>query len=82
MREREFTVHVHHEDDGHWAEVAELPGCFASGGTLDELREALEEAISLYLHDRTEAGRLTPMEVDEMRVSLPEADPSAEPTPA
>jgi predicted RNase H-like HicB family nuclease len=27
-----YTVHTHHEDDGSlWAEVADLPGCFASG---------------------------------------------------
>ena len=31
---------------------SELPGCFASGRTLTELREALGEAIGLYLWDR------------------------------
>jgi len=37
------------EPDGLWAEVEELPGLFVSGRDLDELREALEEAIGLYL---------------------------------
>jgi predicted RNase H-like HicB family nuclease len=45
----EFTVNVHQESGSLWAEVAELPGCFATGADADELREALEEAISLYL---------------------------------
>lgn len=36
------------EDDMWWAEVAELPGCFASGATLRELSEALDEAVRLY----------------------------------
>jgi predicted RNase H-like HicB family nuclease len=48
----EYTVRVHHatEPDPHyWAEVSELPGCFATGFTLDELRESLTEAIALYL---------------------------------
>lgn len=49
--ERTFRVHIHNDgpDDGLWAEVEELPGCFASGFTSDELRESLQEAIGLYL---------------------------------
>lgn len=45
-----LTVRVHDEgDDGMWAEVMELPGCFASGFSADELQEALQEAIEQYL---------------------------------
>ncbi len=56
MAEQEtYTVRVHRGDDGSlWAEVDELPGCFASGDTLDELNEDLAAAISLYL---SEPGR-------------------------
>ncbi|MGN6558377.1 MAG: type II toxin-antitoxin system HicB family antitoxin [Solirubrobacterales bacterium] len=46
---QEFTVNIQEEAGTLWAEVVELPGCFATGNDLDELREALEEAISLYL---------------------------------
>jgi predicted RNase H-like HicB family nuclease len=49
MAEREFRVLVHEEDESYWAEVEGLPGCFASGNDLDELREAVVEAIALYL---------------------------------
>lgn len=52
---------VHHEDDHVWAEVEEYPGCFASGDNLDELREALEEALSMYL---------APSEAERRRVIL------------
>ena len=46
----EFRANVHREEDGsYWAEVAELPGCFASGFDLDELTEALAEAIEMCL---------------------------------
>jgi predicted RNase H-like HicB family nuclease len=46
----ELHARIHEEDDGtFWAEVKELPGCFASGHTLDELREALGEAIAMCL---------------------------------
>lgn len=47
----ELTVVVHRERKGFWSEVPELPGCFASGRTLDELHEALGESIGLYLYD-------------------------------
>ncbi len=76
----EYIVRVHEEDDGPlWAEVLELPGCFASGDTLDELREALEEAISLYIADDPDAATIQDMEklpgrgmqVGEMRVQIP-----------
>ncbi len=48
----DLTVEVHREAAGYWAHVVELPGCFASGHSLPELRDALGEAIGLYLWDR------------------------------
>jgi predicted RNase H-like HicB family nuclease len=47
----EITVVVHQEGAGFWSEIDELPGCFASGRTLSELREAVSEAIGLYLDE-------------------------------
>ena len=47
----DLTVEIHEEGQGYWAHVVELPGCFASGLTLDELQEALGESIGLYLWD-------------------------------
>ena len=41
-----LTVEVHDEDGVLWGQVVELPGCFATGETLDELMEALGEAIA------------------------------------
>jgi predicted RNase H-like HicB family nuclease len=47
-----FTVDIHQEADGSfWAEVEELPGCFASGFDPDELKEAVEESMRLWLPD-------------------------------
>jgi predicted RNase H-like HicB family nuclease len=47
---REYVMRVHDEGDGMlWGEVDELPGCFASGKNLDELVEAMTEAITLYV---------------------------------
>jgi predicted RNase H-like HicB family nuclease len=44
----ELTVNVHLEDGSYWADVPELPGCFATGDTLDELFDSLREGIRLY----------------------------------
>jgi predicted RNase H-like HicB family nuclease len=49
MDQRRLHVEVHHEDGSYWAEVRELPGCFASGDTVAELIESVEEAVALYL---------------------------------
>lgn len=61
----ELTAHVHHEDGKYWAEVQELPGCFAAGETFDELREALQEAISLYMTDLPEGATITGFDPSE-----------------
>jgi predicted RNase H-like HicB family nuclease len=42
-----WTIRVHVEGGTLWAEVAELPGCFAMGDTPGELAEALAEAICM-----------------------------------
>jgi predicted RNase H-like HicB family nuclease len=73
--EREYRVFIHEEDGGYWAEVEGLPGCFASGSDLDELREAVVEAITLYsAGEDQDASRQAPVargRVDEMRVLVP-----------
>ncbi len=46
-----YTVALHQEGDTFWAEVEELPGCFATGRDLAELEEAIVEAIGLYRQD-------------------------------
>lgn len=45
-----YSVNVELDEDGSYvASVEELPGCFASGFTVDELDASLSEAISQYL---------------------------------
>lgn len=58
---RQLGVAVHYGDGQIWAEVEDMPGCFAAGRDMDELKEALEEAISMYL---------APTEADRKRVIL------------
>ena len=56
-----LKVFIHHDGAEYWSEIAELPGCFASGRTLSELREALGEAVGLYLWD--EPAKVDPREL-------------------
>jgi predicted RNase H-like HicB family nuclease len=46
---KELHIQVRFEDDSLWATVDEFPGVFATGDTLQELRESLEEGIALVL---------------------------------
>lgn len=75
----DLTARVHQEDGSYWAEVVELPGCFASGDDLDELKEALAEAIFLYqvqyrtaegAHDG-ESDDSPSMRIDELKLAVP-----------
>jgi predicted RNase H-like HicB family nuclease len=66
----ELTVVVRQERESFWAEVNELPGCFASAGTLSELEEALAEAIGLYLWDLPAELSEGPLTVGESRVEV------------
>ena len=73
MDELTYRVVVHHEDPagGLWAEVLDLPGCFASGDNEDELQEALAEAIGMYLSEPDQ-----PMRVDRITLKPSDGDPS------
>jgi predicted RNase H-like HicB family nuclease len=68
MAEITFHAQVHEEDGSYWASVDELPGCFASGFSLEELQEALIEAIQACLPDGVRLG--------EARVR-PDGDPES-----
>ena len=59
-----WTIIVHEEaaedGGGFWAEITELPGSYASGDGLDELREDLAAAIDSHIATLQEAGLAVP----------------------
>jgi predicted RNase H-like HicB family nuclease len=65
-----YTVRVHHEPGEQlWAEVLELPGVFVTGADMEELRQALTEAISMYL---SEPGEERHVELEDQPGSVTE----------
>jgi predicted RNase H-like HicB family nuclease len=75
----ELTVRIHREDASYWAEVVELPGCFASGETVDELVEALRESVNLCLDSPPGRGARAPFELAEMKLAVPSPQPATRP---
>jgi len=54
------TVLVHEAvEGGFWAEVAELPGCYTQGESLEEIEENVKDAIQEYFHALKFAGKET-----------------------
>lgn len=64
----EFHAIVHEEDGSYWAEVQELPGCFASGKDLNELQDALIEAIGMCLTEGDHKRILAEAQRPAMRI--------------
>jgi predicted RNase H-like HicB family nuclease len=58
-----YTVLVYEsepdEEVKYWASVAELPGCFTMGQTIEEVEENAKDAIDVYLHAQEWAGKET-----------------------
>ncbi len=73
---KETHIAIRFEDVSFWATVQEFPGVFATGDSLEELRESLEEGISLYLADP--GAEPTRVHLDELRPELVETAVSAQ----
>ena len=44
----QINVILHKEDNGYWAEVPALKGCFSQGDTIEEVTENIKEAIQAW----------------------------------
>lgn len=43
-----IDVILHKEENGYWAEVPALKGCFTQGDTIEEITENIKEAINAW----------------------------------
>ena len=53
-----------------WAEISEWPGCFASGETLAELLEAIQEAVALYTTPEDQPVASTKLELQGLAIRV------------
>lgn len=64
-----YAVVVHQaEEDGYWAEVPTLPGCFAQGETVDDVTNEMRAAIKAHIEALQAEGQ--PIPVDDMLTEL------------
>jgi predicted RNase H-like HicB family nuclease len=69
-RSVELAANIHLEDGAYWADVPELPGCFASGDTLDELFDSLREGIRLYLEEDSAPSNGSPQSPLQVKAAV------------
>jgi len=48
-----FDIVLHKEDNGYWAEVPALKGCFTQGETVEEIKTNIKEAIEAWFSVET-----------------------------
>lgn len=53
----EYTILIYHaEEGGFWAEVPTLPGCYSQGGTMGNIKEAIETHLLALTDEKKEVG--------------------------
>ena len=56
-----YLVTFEKSSDGSiWDRLPDLDGCFSSGDTIDEAKQNVKDAITLYLEDLKEDGKPIP----------------------
>ena len=71
-----YAIVIEKAEGNYSAYVPDLPGCVATGGTLEEVESQIREAIEFHLEGMREDG--TPIPPPASRVSRLRADPVTE----
>lgn len=68
--EKTYTIIVHKEDEGLWAECPELEGCFAQANDIDELKQLMRNSIYLYFNNDIKVEPEYAEEKDEIKLEF------------
>ncbi len=73
----EIVIEKEPEDEGYLAYSPSLPGCFSSGGSIEETKRNIREAVQLHLESLIAHGQPVPqregiVHVEELTVGVPE----------
>ncbi|MCA1916685.1 type II toxin-antitoxin system HicB family antitoxin [Methanospirillum hungatei] len=52
MNRYKFSVIIEKDEDGYYAFVPELKGCYSQGSSYEEVYERIQDAIRLYVKDQ------------------------------
>jgi predicted RNase H-like HicB family nuclease len=55
-----YAVVIEHAESNYSVYVPDLPGCVATGGTVEEARERIAEAVAMHLEGMREDGEAIP----------------------
>ena len=62
MKRIQYLVRINKDPDSDWgASVPDLPGCVATGKTIDGALRRIEKAIQLHLRGMREDGHMLPL---------------------
>ena len=72
----EVVIEKEAEDEGYFAWSPNLPGCVSQGGTIEEAKRRMREAVTQHLTTLQERGETIPqnerrVHVEELTVGLP-----------
>ncbi len=56
MNRFKFSVIIEKDEDGYYASVPELEGCYTQGNTYEEVYERIQDAIRLCVEDKIACG--------------------------
>ncbi len=65
-----FTIIVEQTNDGYFADCRELQGCYAEGGTYEEVMQNIKEVIELHVEDRVSHGDVNVLTEAKNQVSV------------
>lgn len=55
-----YAIVIEQGDQNYSAYVPDLPGCVATGTTVDEVKQRMEEAVDMHVHGLEEDGEPVP----------------------
>ena len=62
MRKLQYLVRINKDPDSDWgASVPDLPGCVATGKTIDQALRRIERAVALHIRGMREDGLRPPL---------------------
>lgn len=65
----QYHFKIHKEGAGFWAQCIELEGCFTQAGTKDELLVNMQEALNLYVSERSNSNDVADLPKKNIAIS-------------